>query len=203
MVIRYATAMALGVLVTLGVLFTMQILIASPQAKLDESGTRFFVDFVRVQRQETLQHKERRREKPVAPDAPPQQAVQPRVDAMDEATVEVAIPTAPVDLGMAMDISSLGLAVSDGEYLPIVKIAPVYPAAAQSRGIEGYCIVEYTVTTAGTTRDAKVVEADPPGIFNKVSITAALKFKYRPKVVDGEPIEVPGVRNIFRYELEQ
>ncbi len=203
MVVRYAAAIALGFVATLVVLFTMQILIAQPQSKLDESGTRHFVDFVRVQRQETLQRKERRREKPVNPDSPPPQAIQPRMDAMDEAQVAVAVPTAPMDIGVEMSVQGLGLVASDGEYLPIVKIAPLYPSSAQSRGIEGYCIVEYTVTTAGTTKDHKVVEAEPSGIFNKVSINASKKFKYRPRVVNGEAIEVHGVRNLFRYELER
>lgn len=200
---RYAAAMALGAMATLAVLFIMQILVASPQAKLDESGTRHFVDFVRVPRQETVQRRDRRREKPVTPDAPPPQAIQPRVDAIDEVEMTVAVPVAPIDVGVEMSVKGLGLVASDGDYLPIVKIAPVYPASAQSRGIEGTCLVEYTVTTAGTTRDVVVVEADPPGVFNKVSVAAALKFKYRPRVVDGEPIEVSGVRNLFRFELER
>lgn len=203
MVLRYLIALVLGAIVTVGVLFTMQVLVASPQAKLDDSGQRHFVDFVRVQRDETVQRKERRREKPTAPDAPPPQTVTPRVDNVDEAQVAVSVPTAPVDVGVEMNISGLGLAASDGEYLPIVKIAPVYPRAAQSRGITGYCLVEYTVTTAGTTRDIEVIDADPPGIFNKVSIAAAKKFKYRPRVVNGEAIEVQGVRNLFKFELEQ
>ena len=203
MIARYAAAVALGSLVTLGVLFIMQILIASPQAKLDESGIRHFVDFVRVQREETVQRAERRRDKPTAPDAPPPQTIQPRTDATDETQMSVPVPTAPMDVGVEMSVKGLGLVASDGEYLPIVKIAPVYPAAAQARGIEGFCIVEYTVTTAGTTRDVKVVEAEPSGIFNKASVAAAKKFKYRPRVVDGEPIEVHGVRNLFRYELER
>jgi len=200
---RYAAAIGLGALVTIAVLFTMQVLIAQPQAKLDESGQRHFVDFVRVQREESVQRAERRREKPMAPDAPPQQSIQPRVDALDDSQISVSMPTAPVDVGVEMSVSGLGLVASDGDYLPIVKIAPVYPASAQSRGIEGSCLVEYTVTTAGTVKDVVVIQADPPGIFNKVSIAAAKKFKYRPRVVDGEPIEVYGVRNLFRYELER
>ena len=201
--VRYSAAIALGILVTIVVLFTMQVLIAQPQAKLDESGQRHFVDFVRVQREESVQRTERRRDKPVAPDAPPQQSMQPRVDSLDDTQVAVSIPVAPIDLGVGMSVTGLGLVASDGDYLPIVKIAPVYPASAQSRGIEGSCLVEYTVTVTGTIKDAKVIEADPPGIFNKVSIAAAMKFKYRPRVVDGEPIEVYGVRNLFRYELER
>src|SRR5690606_14553960 len=96
----------------------------------------------------------------------------------------------------------------DGDYLPIVKVAPEYPSTAASRGIEGFCMVEFTVTTAGTTRDVRVVEGEctnkegkPTSVFNRASIRAAERFKYRPKVLDGEPIEVPGIRNRFVFEL--
>lgn len=203
MLARYTAAIVFGSLVTLGVLFTMQVLIATPQSKLDESGTRHFVDFVRVQRQETVQRKDRRPDKPLAADTPPPETIQPRIDAMEDSRVAIAVPAVPVDLGMEMSVAGLGLVASDGDYLPIVKIAPVYPPVAQTRGIEGYCLVEYTVTVAGTTRDVVVIEAEPSGIFDKVSIDAALKFKYRPRVVNGEPIEVRGVRNVFRYQLER
>ena len=95
------------------------------------------------------------------------------------------------------------MATGDGEYLPIVKVAPIYPRRAQSRGITGYCIVEYTVTTSGAIRDPKAVDCDPPGVFDSASVKASLKFKYKPRVVDGVPIEVGGVQNKFTYELEQ
>ncbi len=203
MIARYLIALVLGAVVTVGVLFTMQVLVAAPQAKLDEGGSRHFVDFVRVQRDETVKIKERRRKKPTVPDAPPPQAIPQRVDNMSEAQVAVSMPAAPVDMGMEMSVSGLGLATSDGEYLPIVKIEPVYPRVARSRGIEGYCLVEYTVTTTGTTKDIMVIEADPRGIFNSVSIAAAKKFKYRPRVVNGAAIEVQGVRNLFIFKLEK
>jgi protein TonB len=200
MVPRYATAIVLGGLATLAVLFIMQALISSPRSRLDESGTRHFVDFVRVEREEVLERRDRKVDKPLEPEAPPPQAVQPRVDAIEPTEVAVAVPAAPVEAEMSVE--GLGLVASDGDYLPIVKIAPAYPAAAQARGIEGYCIVEYTVTAAGTVKDVVVIEAEPRNIFDRASIEAALKFKYRPRVVDGEPIEVRGVRNIFRYQLE-
>ena len=40
------------------------------------------------------------------------------------------------------------------------------------------------------------------GVFERASVKAAEKFKYKPRVVDGEPIEVAGVQNKFTYELE-
>ena len=90
----------------------------------------------------------------------------------------------------------------DGDYLPIVKVAPIYPRRAQSRGIEGYVIVEFTVTKSGSVRDPFVVEAQPEGIFDRAAMDAALKFKYKPRVVDGEATEVAGVQNKISFEID-
>jgi len=197
---RMAVSAVFSVVVTAAVLLLMQTLIATANRELNESGTRHFVDFVRTQRQETVERKDRKPQKPEQPEAPPE-VPQPTADAMEPTTSSVNI--APVDVGIDMDIGGIGLEASDGDYLPIVKIAPVYPWKAASSGVEGYCIVEYTVTTAGTVRDPVVVQAEPRNVFDKASIEAALKFKYRPRVVNGEPIEVHGVRNVFRYRLEE
>lgn len=199
MVRRYALSTALGLVVTMAVLFLMQTLIATANRQLNESGTRHFVDFVRAQREETIERKDRRPEKPQQPEAPPA-VPQPTADLLEP--TETSVNIAPVPVTADVQIGGIGLEPSDGDYLPIVKIAPVYPWKAQTQRIEGYCIVEYTVTTAGTVRDPVVVEAEPRGIFDKASIDAALKFKYKPRVVNGEPIEVHGVRNLFRYRLE-
>lgn len=196
---RLVVSVPAGIIVTLAVLFLMQTLIATAKRELDESGTRHFVDFVRVERQETVERKERRQQKPREPEAPPD-VPQPRTESFEP--MQTTVNIAPVTVQAEVSIGSIGLEVSDGDYLPIVKIAPVYPWRAQTERIEGYCIVEYTVTTAGTVRDPVVVEAEPRGIFDKASIEAALKFKYKPRVVNGEPIEVRGVRNLFRYRLE-
>ena len=49
MIGRVAISVGLGTAVTIVVLFTMQALIATAKKELDESGTRHFVDFVRVE----------------------------------------------------------------------------------------------------------------------------------------------------------
>lgn len=198
---RYAAALAMGALVTLGVLFSMQALIATPRSNLDDSGSRHFVDFVRVERQEIVQRKDRKPDKPAQVESPPTETVQPRVDSIEPTLTPLLIPAPSMDVDVS--VGGLGLVVSDSDYLPLVKIEPPYPLVAVERGIEGYCIVEYTVTAAGSIKDVVVIDAEPKGIFDKVSIEAALKFKYKPRVIDGELIEVRGVRNIFRFELKE
>ena len=86
--------------------------------------------------------------------------------------------------------------------MPIVKVAPVYPSRALARDLAGTCLVEYTVTTAGTVRDVVVIEDQcTDRVFQKPSIDAALRFKYKPRVIDGVATEVQGVWNRFRYEI--
>jgi len=101
-----------------------------------------------------------------------------------------------------LNVGGVGFGVSDGEYLPIVKVAPVYPSRALSRGLEGYVIVEFTVTRQGTVRDPVVVESSS-SLFDRAAVEAALKFKYKPRVIDGEPVEVPGVRNKITFEIQE
>jgi protein TonB len=197
---RYAASVVVGAVVTMGVLFTMQTLIATANRQLNDGGARHFVDFVRAQRPETVERKERKRERPQTPDAPPPDAPQPRVDAYTAA--DGAINLAPPALSNEVRLAGLGLEAGDGEYMPIVKIAPVYPWNAQAEGIQGTCLVEYTVTVTGTVKDVRVVEGNPAKVFDQASMEAAMKFKYKPRVVNGEPIEVHGVRNLFRYTLD-
>ena len=47
-----------------------------------------------------------------------------------------------------------------------------------------------------------MVEYEPSTIFNKAALAAALKFKYKPRIVNGEPIEVRGVLNKITFQLE-
>jgi protein TonB len=117
--------------------------------------------------------------------------------------VDMDISNAAPSAAISVEISTTGMSSGDGEYLPIVKVAPIYPRRAQTRGLTGYCIVEYTVTTSGAIRDPQAVDCQPSGVFERASLKAALKFKYKPRVVDGEAIEVAGVQNKFTYELEQ
>jgi bla regulator protein BlaR1 len=88
-----------------------------------------------------------------------------------------------------------------GEYLPIVRVAPVYPPRAAARGIEGYVVVQYTVSTDGTTKDVRVLESSST-LFERSAIESAQKYRYRPRIIDNTPVEVAGVTTRIEYALE-
>ncbi len=201
MVARAGVALALSIVVTFSLLFLMQLLIAIGADAQTDSRVGRIVDFVRVKRDETTETKKPKPKKPATPDEPPPDMPQPEMDNMDMSMDAVGISPVGIDPNASMNIG-LGFAGADGEYLPIVKVAPVYPRRALERGIEGYVLLEFTVTRLGTVENPVVIEADPPNIFNRAAIQAATKFKYKPRVVEGEAIAVPGVQNLIRFELE-
>ncbi len=138
----------------------------------------------------------RKPDKPDDPEEPPPELPEPEFENLQADTSLSVVPS----LTAKLNIGGVGGFSSDGDYLPIVKTQPKYPSRALSRGIEGYCTVEYTVTQTGETKDIKIADC-PQTIFAKTSMKAAAKFKYKPKVIDGDAIEVPGVRNRFTFKI--
>ncbi|MEZ5560518.1 MAG: energy transducer TonB [Pseudomonadales bacterium] len=188
----------LGAVATFALFLLMQALIKSDKSPFDDSIKGKIVDFVRLQDDQDIQTKQRKPKPPPPPDEPPPDMPRPDFDASD---VSVGVDVGAVQVNVDLNVGGTGGFSSDGEYLPIVKVAPVYPRRAQTRGIEGFVLLEFTVTKTGAVENPVVIESSPPGIFDNAAINAALKFKYKPKVVNGEAIDVAGVRNRITFEL--
>lgn len=196
--IRVFVGALLAIPVAIG-LFYIMLSLVDRDYEQEETKARKIADIVVPDKVIETNLKEVKPEKVEDPEEPPPDLEPIQFDTdMDVNAVNMA-PTTDVSL----KLSSSGMSSGDGEYLPIVKVAPIYPRRAQTRGITGYCIVEYTVTKTGSIRDPQPVDCNPAGIFERASIKAAEKFKYKPRVVDGEAIEVAGVQNKFTYELEK
>lgn len=199
MIARYAVGFVASIIITTSLLWVMQVLIATGKRALVDEAEFSLGDFIRVQREEVVQRDEDEPEQPPEVDEPPPDAPDTQVDDLDTSqTISMGRAAGKIDLSMQGG-GNIGL--GDGDYLPIVKVAPIYPRRAQTRGLEGQCLIEFTVTTTGTVKDAFAVECTS-SLFQKASINAALKFKYKPRVVDSVPIEVPGVQHIITFKLE-
>ena len=90
----------------------------------------------------------------------------------------------------------------DGSYVPIFQVPPQYPRRAAERGIEGCVVLKYVVTEVGSVRDPQVVQSIPQGIFDRAAIRAALRYKYKPLIRDGNAVEVEGVTQRITFVLE-
>jgi protein TonB len=201
MYIRLVFGLVIGLFVTAGLFWMMQYMIETADRSLNESGVGNIVDFVRLKRNEDIERRQRKPEKPPEPDKPPPEPPKPQLDNLDPSAEKIAVSAPPAETDIEMT-GGFSLGVGEGDYLPIVKVAPIYPQRALARGIEGFCVVQYTVTRNGTIREPFVLEDQcSSSMFHRASIEAALKFKYKPRVIDGEAVEVPGVQNKFTYEI--
>jgi protein TonB len=200
MIGRYAFSIVIGTVVTLSLLFIMQLLIVTGKQALTDPRERHKLEFVRVKKNENVNTQDLTPEKPPKPPETPPETPPQDMDNIDPdaPTIDVGRPeiTANTDIG-----GPGGMNIAEGDYLPIVRVAPVYPSRALSRGLEGFVDMSFTVTTTGTVKDPIVLQSTS-SLFERAATRAVLKFKYKPRVVDGIPVEVAGVKTRITFELE-
>lgn len=91
---------------------------------------------------------------------------------------------------------------AEGDIIPIVVIRPMYPRDAAMRGVEGWVKIKFIITAIGTVKSPKVVDAKPPRVFNREAIRAILKWKFKPRVIDGVAVDRPATQ-IIDFSLDQ
>lgn len=195
--IRFGSSAAIATVVTLALFFLMQLLIESgAKGKLDENAGRK-IEMVKVEREQDLQRKER-------VERPPEQVKPPELEMPQVNTASATQTVFNFDLQTGQQtIQGSGISTGDGEYLPIVKVDAIYPRRALEQGIQGSVLVRYTVTTSGATKDVVVVEAEPRGYFERSAVKAAEKYKYKPRIINGVAVEVPGVQTRIFFNLAE
>jgi len=116
-----------------------------------------------------------------------------------------------LDLGFEVDVGGTdtglnagGLMVRDGEATPIVRINPRYPPAAARDGIQGWVQLRFTIDETGGVTDVEVIDSEPRRVFDQEARRALLRWKYKPKVVDGKAVRQPGqtVQLDFTLDME-
>jgi len=86
----------------------------------------------------------------------------------------------------------------------IVRVAPqpAYPEWAKTHNVEGWVLVEFTVTASGAVADPVIVDAEPNGTFDSAVLRAVSGWKYSPRVADGVAVDRPGMRVVLKFHLE-
>src|SRR5690606_35594926 len=87
--------------------------------------------------------------------------------------------------------------------MPLVRVPPEYPPAALARGLEGWVLLQFTISTIGTVKDATVVDANPKGVFDDAALKAIARWRYNPRVEGGVPVERPGIQTRIMFELAE
>jgi TonB family protein len=95
--------------------------------------------------------------------------------------------------------------VIDAEILPLNTIQPQYPTVAAADGIEGWVQVRFTVIADGSVEESSVsiVDSQPAEVFDRSAIAAAKQLLFSPRIVAGQPVDVPNVEYGFRYFMSE
>lgn len=197
MILRYSIGLAFGAAFMVLLFWVMWSLVSVPvDAVALQQATR--IEFTRMRQDTEAQKKQ---EEKVQPDKPPPVPEVPQLN-FSKGSMEnnVAQLTPVVDANSAMSKMKM-TAGSDRDIVPLVRINPDYPPRALSRGIQGWVIVQFTISATGTVKDAKVTDSSN-SIFDDAALKAIARWRYNPKVEEGVAVERVGVQTKLVFQLE-
>jgi periplasmic protein TonB len=196
-ILRYFIGLTFGT-VFMQLLFWVMWSLVSVPVDVAEMRQATRVEFTRMRQDTEAQKKQQ--EKP-QPDKPPPVPEVPKIDfAKGSVENNVAQLTPTVDANSAMSKMKM-TAGSDRDIVPLVRINPDYPPRALSRGIQGWVIVQFTISATGTVKDQKVVDSSNK-IFDEAALKAIGRWRYNPKVEEGVAVERKGVQTKLVFQLE-
>jgi periplasmic protein TonB len=205
---RFFKPTAYAALVTFAMFWTLHLLIAGGKYLADQGESLATVDFVRLKKESDLETRERKKPpKPEPPKAPPPPKMKIDTPPPDAPPTPFQMPK----LNLPTNISGgpfLGAYVGGdlsgySELIPLVRIQPQYPRNAARDRIEGYVDFEVTVNPDGTVRSARPIKAQPRGVFEAAAMQSIMKWKFKPKIVDGKAVEQKAIQRIdFKMEKD-
>jgi protein TonB len=158
------------------------------------------IDFVRLKRDSETETLARRKPPPPPVQPPPPAKMRVAAEAVQrEGMSGMAVPN--LNLSATVGGGPIGGSVSaggmfDGDLMPLQRIPPQYPSDARRARITGWVVLEVTVNADGSVRGVKVTDSKPKGLFEAAAAQAVLRWKFKPKVKDGKPIEQKGSQKI-------
>ena len=206
MLVRYSSSVAVGAIVTAALIYWMQLMIAGGDFEVPAPTRITLLSPLRII--ETPPHERRPPPTPPEPRAtPPTRDVTLTGDiTLKNLTTGPVGPVGPVTppgppSPPARPDGRQGPWIADSNLMLRSQIRPIYPFSALRRELEGYVIVEFTVTKRGNVRDVRIVESSHTE-FEEAAATAVAKSRYQPRVVDSTPVDVAGLRTQIEFVLD-
>lgn len=200
--IRFLVSILLGAAVTFGLFVFMAFLISSGDRSQEEAQENIVVE---VNSTPPKSAAETRRRVPPPPPPPPKAPPKPQAPEPEtnSNTGGISFNMPSVQMGGAnTGLNAPGAFGRDGDATPIVRIEPKYPIQAARDGKEGWVKLSFTINEIGGVEDVEVIDAEPKRIFDKEARRALLKWKYKPKVVDGKPERQVGLTVQLDFKMD-
>lgn len=205
--LSYFVALPLGLLGTLALFWLMQWLITPGDLIKKDAQAYNMIDFVRVKREpESPEQKKRLPPEPKQKPMPKMQTPEIATTAQQQPqpqAISADMPNLQHSTGFAKGPKlTMDAMRGDSELTPLVRINPQYPPRARRAGVEGYVKARLNVDVKGLVKSIEILESEPAGEFTKSVMRTLKRWKFKPKVVDGKPMEYSGTVTI-EFKLEK
>ena len=156
-----------------------------------------YLEFIRINTDDSLLERDRKipdRPKPEKRPPPP-----PDIDLQQDTklirpNLDIELPnfSVPVDFSGAFLGNMNDLQGTSSSLIPMGRVQPQCPIQAIQGGIDGSVRVYLVVGPNGRVKLARIVRATNGTLFNKEATKAIRRWQFKPKVINGIPVEQAG-----------
>ena len=206
--LRFPLAFVLAIVLN-AMLFTLLRALISTEGEVATISAPARIEFSRLRRSgqvEAIRRAKPKVEKPEKAPTAPSLAIDQASGS--DARAEVAALAAPLGVGGGGVGGILGVGGGfggdgglDRDMVPLVRIDPQYPPQAQQRRLEGWVQIRFTVSGAGTVKNARIVKSSDL-VFENAALRAVEQWKYQPQLEAGKPVDRKDIDVLVRFDLE-
>ncbi|OOF03594.1 energy transducer TonB [Salinivibrio sp. MA427] len=207
---RWLISMPVALVFTLGLFMLMALMVGHSSQRPKETSSSTRIDIFMQEPDTKVQRRQRTvPERPKPPEVPDTPTPVTQTQSQSTSSPQPDMPNLDLQSGIQgvmVQAPSLGeLNLNTGpnnqQAMPLFRVEPNYPPRAMRRNLEGYVVVRFTIAPSGRPQDLTVVDANPPRVFEREALRALRKWKYEPKVVDGNAVAQPGQQVKLEFNL--
>ncbi len=83
----------------------------------------------------------------------------------------------------------------------VKQVDPRFPQSAREKNISGFVLVEVSVSSGGQPARIRILESQPPGVFDSAAMEALRSWVFEPAMSRGQPVASTVVQRV-RFDLE-
>ena len=194
---RTLGSLPLAALITLSLVYGMHLLIKQDAVEPKEDGRSPILAFVMEEPKPVVNQFEQVK-KIVEPETPPPTSIDDPYE-VETGNGRYTVPKIKINRGT----DKLNINIGGGNLVKQVMTAPTYPRNALRNGTEGFGDIVYDVTAFGGTENITVLYAEPEGVFERAALAAVARWKFRPQMIDNEPVASLGLKERVRFNIEK
>ena len=194
---RIALPLINSFVITAALFGVMYSLIYMKEPEVTNSFVMPAVEFTKIPEDTPLRPIVPRVEPPTEVELPPSTLTDPEVFEIEKIGSSPWVPYEVTKLDPSVGVPM------DNQLVIAIGFPPEYPSGALRRGVEGWAVVGFSVSAAGSVYDSYILESEPKSVFDQASIKAINRFKYKARQVDGRPVSTSGQRYMFTFKIEE